>query len=138
MVTDLIERLHNHPMKEKRLFVFDAPSDQDVGFLYRHAAGLLLLSKGEGFGLPLIEAANHGIPIICSDIPVFREIAGDFAFYVDSRDSAFVAAGIDACWKARQAGTLVDTRNMPRLTWEQSSLSLLNVVFDNSWLEATE
>jgi len=88
MVSDLMDRLRGHPMRGTRLFVLDAPSDQDVSFLYGHAAGLLYLSKGEGFGLPLLEAANHGTPIICSDIPVFHEIAGDFATYVVNRDPA--------------------------------------------------
>jgi len=138
MVSDLMDRLRGHPMRGTKLFVFDAPSDQDVSFLYGHAVGLLYLSKGEGFGLPLLEAADHGIPIICSDIPVFHEIAGDFATYVVNRDPAFVAKAIATWWEAKKAAKLPDIRLMPRLTWEQSSLALLNVVFDNSWVQGAK
>jgi glycosyltransferase involved in cell wall biosynthesis len=45
------------------------------------ADGLLFPSKAEGFGMPLIEAGLRGIPIFCSDIPPFREIAGGSALY---------------------------------------------------------
>jgi glycosyltransferase involved in cell wall biosynthesis len=40
--------------------------------------GLLFPSITEGFGIPVIEGALHGTPLFCSDIPSFREIAGDY------------------------------------------------------------
>lgn len=138
MVSELMERLRNHPLAGKKLFLFEGPSDADIQFLYEHAAGLLFLSKGEGFGLPLIEAANHGTAIVCSDIPVFREIAGDFAIYIDQSSLETATAGIRHWWDASRAGELPDTKLMPRLTWEQSGSALLNVVFDNHWIGSEE
>ena len=43
-------------------------------------------SHAEGFGLPLVEAMQRGLPVMASDIPVFREVGGDFMAYFDLAD----------------------------------------------------
>lgn len=61
--------------------------------LYRLADLLLLPSHDEGFGIPILEAAAHRMPIVCSDLPVLRDLAGDAAVYVaPDADAAVVAA----------------------------------------------
>lgn len=50
---------------------------------YRTAKALIFPSLYEGFGLPPLEAASTGCPIICSDIPVMREVYGNLPFYFD-------------------------------------------------------
>jgi glycosyltransferase involved in cell wall biosynthesis len=134
MVENLMTQLRHHPQANHNLFFFEQITDVEIDFLYSKAAGLLFLSKGEGFGLPLVEAANHGTPIICSDIPVFREIAGNFATYVTLGDPQILASQIGAWWDKRCKGDLPDIHRMPRLTWEKSGEALMNVVIDNSWL----
>ncbi|MGZ4976596.1 MAG: glycosyltransferase [Methylobacter sp.] len=133
MVEQLMDRIRNHPAAGSKLFLFEAPADDDINFLYKNTKALLFLSKGEGFGLPLVEAANHGAAIICSDIPVFHEIAGEFATYVDNTSPDRVAQEIEQWWSMPRSGKLQNTHLMPRLTWEQSASSLLEVVFDNRW-----
>lgn len=128
MVDELMERLHTHPLLGKRLFLFESPSDADLRALYANASGLLFLSKGEGFGLPLIEAAHYGTSIVCSDIPVFREISGEFATYVDINDINVLERGLKLWWSKKQTGELPDTRLMPRLTWKQSAEQLWQVI----------
>ncbi len=135
MVGELMDRLRSHPLLGKKLFLIEGPSDIDMASLYKMAAGLLFLSKAEGFGLPLVEAANHGIPIVCSDIPVFHEIAGDFATYVALQNAVSVATDLDKWWEKRNSGKLPNTRDMPRLSWEQSAEALLDVVFNNNWIK---
>jgi glycosyltransferase involved in cell wall biosynthesis len=54
-------------------------SDALLSDLYRLADGLLFPSRYEGFGIPILEAGLAGMPIFCSDIPPFRESAGDAA-----------------------------------------------------------
>jgi len=80
-----VERLQSHSEFKKRLHWLERPNDADLDFAYRHAAALIQASHAEGFGLPLLEAARCGTPIVCSDIPVFREIAGDDASFFESR-----------------------------------------------------
>lgn len=51
--------------------------------LIAQAHGLIMPSFAEGFGVPIIEALAVNTPVLCSDIPVFREVAGELADYFD-------------------------------------------------------
>jgi glycosyltransferase involved in cell wall biosynthesis len=59
------------------------PSDRVVSDLYRLADALFLPSREEGFGLPVLEAALHRLPIVATDLPVLREVAGEAATWLD-------------------------------------------------------
>jgi glycosyltransferase involved in cell wall biosynthesis len=59
---------------------------KELGALISGAKALLAPSFAEGFGLPLIEAKTFGTPVICSDIPVFREIMGTKANFISPND----------------------------------------------------
>ena len=60
----------------------------ELAWLYAHAEMVLLPSRYEGFGFPLLEAMTAGVPAIVSDIPVFHEVGGDAARYVPVDDPA--------------------------------------------------
>ena len=53
----------------------------ELAALYRGAAVVALPSLYEGFGMPAVEALAAGAPLVLSDLPVFREVAGDAALY---------------------------------------------------------
>ncbi len=59
-----------------------ALTDDDVRSLYVVSDALLFPSQTEGFGLPILEAGLHGIPVFCSDIPAHREIGRHIATYL--------------------------------------------------------
>ena len=61
-------------------------SDGAIAALMDRAAGVLLPSLAEGFGLPATEAAARGIPLIANDLPVLREILGDIPIYASVSD----------------------------------------------------
>ena len=83
LVDELIKRIQSHPLLNERLFFFQAISDELLEQLYQISDGLIAASYDEGFGLPLIEAAQNKCEIIARDIPIFREVAGDSATYFD-------------------------------------------------------
>ena len=63
-----------------------SPTDAVMGDLYRLADALFLPSRDEGFGLPILEAAAHRLPIVCTDLPALRQLAGDVALYIEAED----------------------------------------------------
>jgi len=74
--------------------MLDDPSSEElVHDLYRLVDMLFLPSLDEGFGIPILEAGAHRLPIVCSDLPALRALAGDAALYVaPDADPAVVAA----------------------------------------------
>ena len=60
--------------------------DRELATWLAHAQALLFPSFIEGFGMPLVEALMLGVPVVASDLPVFREIAGNIPCYLDPLD----------------------------------------------------
>jgi glycosyltransferase involved in cell wall biosynthesis len=63
-----------------------------LGALYAAAIGLIFPSFEEGFGVPILEAQMCGCPVVCSDIPVFHEVAGDSALLAPASDADALGA----------------------------------------------
>jgi glycosyltransferase involved in cell wall biosynthesis len=78
---DIIDRLAGHQMLNKKLFVFHDMDDRSLEYCYLKSKGLIFSSVTEGFGLPIVEAMSRGVPVLCSDIEVFREIGEDYPRY---------------------------------------------------------
>lgn len=70
-------------------------SVEELKAYYQNAALFLCPSIFEGFGIPVLEALNAGIPVLCSDLPVFREIAGEAACYVNPDRESFARRILD-------------------------------------------
>lgn len=66
-------------------------SDRAKEVLYANASLFVTASHYEGFGMPVLEAMSHSIPCAVSDIPVFREVAGEAAAYFDCRNPHDIA-----------------------------------------------
>jgi glycosyltransferase involved in cell wall biosynthesis len=125
MMETLAERLGRHPDLSKRLFWLDGISDEYLDAIYAASTCLIAASEGEGFGLPLIEAAQHKLPIIARDIPVFREVAGEHAFYFSGQDPQTLADAIKRWLALNAEGKASRSVDMPWLTWQQSAKQLL-------------
>lgn len=132
MVEQLAERLRSHPELNKRLFWLEGISDEYLGEVYRASTCLIAASYGEGFGLPLIEAAQHKIPIIARDIPVFREVAGGHAFYFDSNTPSGLAAEIKEWLGLYEKREHPASDDMPWLTWKESARNLVSIILYGS------
>ncbi|NJM10229.1 MAG: glycosyltransferase family 4 protein, partial [Bdellovibrionaceae bacterium] len=132
MVEDLIERLRSHPEKNKRLFWLDDASDGMLQSLYQKAACLIAASYGEGFGLPLVEGAANKLPIMARDIPVFREVAGDHAYYFTAQSSEELAEAVSDWLKLDSTGMAPAPEGITPLTWAQSASALAKFLCDDS------
>ena len=131
MVEEFVESVRSHPRLNKQLIFAEAPSDTALAQLYTEAAGLLLLSKGEGLGLPLIEAASYGIPILCSDIPSFRELAQQHATYTHAETTKSLANDIKD-WHGRlKQSELPDSALIRVNTCSESAEALLEALLED-------
>ncbi len=107
-------------------YVGDAP----LLALYRGARFLVFPSLYEGFGLPLLEAMAVGCPVVCSDLPVFREVAGAAAEYAPTGDaSAWVEAlvRVDTDLARRTELRLLGLERAAAFDWERSVGETLEV-----------
>ncbi len=91
--------------------------DEQVGKVLESADALICTSHEEGLGLPLLEAQFAGLPVIAPDQPVFREVLGQSAIYIDPSNpraaASTIAAAVDeAGWRTRFVER--GTRNLSR------------------------
>jgi glycosyltransferase involved in cell wall biosynthesis len=131
MMDDFVERIGQHPQRESRLFWLQGITDEMLEEIYCSSDARLAASEGEGFGLPLIEAAQHGLPIIARDIPIFREVASEHAYYFRGETAQALAGALTAWLSLGDA--IPASAGMPWLTWKQSSRQLLDVVLGRRW-----
>lgn len=120
-VDELVRQLKQHPQRQQRLFWLDGVSDALLKRLYQQGDALVAASLGEGFGLPLIEAAQHGLGIIARDIPVFREVAGPYADYFRGDTGEALAEELIAWFERWQQGQQPHSQGMPFNHWSQSA-----------------
>jgi glycosyltransferase involved in cell wall biosynthesis len=96
--------------------------DAQLAWLYRQASLFVFLSLDEGFGMPCLEALHFGTPILASDIPVFREILRDQAWYADPHSidgaAAAIAAALDHV--ARQGRPMLKRPHELGYSWTAS------------------
>lgn len=129
----IVHRLLNNTQLEKRLFWLEGVSDEFLESIYSQSSCLVAASEGEGFGLPLIEAAQHKLSIIARDIPIFREVLGEHAFYFSGLTPDALADSVQAWLALDKEGQAPQSDTMPWLTWKQSTQNLLDVMLGNQW-----
>ncbi|MFT7260191.1 MAG: glycosyltransferase involved in cell wall biosynthesis, partial [Glaciecola sp.] len=124
----LIEKLLNHVEVGKRLFWLVGISDAYLEKIYAACTCLIASSEGEGFGLPLIEAAQHKLPIIARNIPVSREVAGEHAFYFTGLEPKDLAQTVKDWIELFESKKHPGSEGMPWLTWSESASQLLDTL----------
>jgi glycosyltransferase involved in cell wall biosynthesis len=83
MPGEWVTRNYRSELGTGRLLFMKKVNDATLLDLYLNCAALVYPSKVEGFGLPLLEALGCGTPVVCSEIEVCREVAGEVAYYFD-------------------------------------------------------
>ncbi|MEN6509924.1 MAG: glycosyltransferase family 1 protein [Smithella sp.] len=128
MVDELVGRLRAHPRLNKRLFWLEGITDEYLEKIYAASTCLIAASCGEGFGLPLIEAARHKLPIIARDIPVYHEVAGGYACYFKDETPTALAQAIKGWLALYIIQQHPKSNSMPWLTWRESARQLSRAI----------
>jgi glycosyltransferase involved in cell wall biosynthesis len=108
-------------------------SDDTLAALYSGAAVVALPSLAEGFGLPAVEAAACGAPVVLSDIPAHRETLGDDALFFPARDPTVLAERIRHLLESDMLRRSLAERGharVARYTWEAAAESLRTLVHE--------
>lgn len=126
--------VRQHPEFGSRLFWFERASDEWLKRLYGLSDCVICASEGEGFGLPLIEAANERKPVVARDIAVFREVAGDGAFYFPASTDPTVLYKALQDWSALHAARKhPDSALMQPMNWRAAAEGLASVLQKDDW-----
>ncbi len=88
-------------------------SDSDLSTAYAAADAVVYPSLCEGFGRVCLEAVVSGAPLTCSDLPVMREVAGNYANYFDPHDVASIAQGMATALTKSRRCEISDSRFSP-------------------------
>nr|WP_319947329.1 glycosyltransferase family 1 protein [uncultured Shimia sp.] len=118
---EVFDRLDQSPLRDHKIFEFSNLSDGQIGRLMQTSAGLLFPSFAEGFGLPPVEATAMGVPVVCGELDVIREILQDKPIYASVTDSyAWEQAILDLARQHQEKGSAdraTSTRYTPP-TWD--------------------
>jgi glycosyltransferase involved in cell wall biosynthesis len=125
---ETIKRLRSSPANSDRLFWLEGISDEYLEKIYGVCTCLIAASEAEGFGLPLIEAAQHKLPIIARDIPVFREVAGNNVYYFNGSSYESLALSIKKWIVLHESEQAPQSVNISYISWKQSAEQLLSAI----------
>ena len=115
------------------LHYIERPTDTELDYMYKQALMFLFISKGEGFGLPLIEASVYNTPVACSEIASFEEIGGNHVLYVDIETTDKLVVDLKRCFELISNGLAPESNEISKLSWSESAEQLLRVVVDQNW-----
>jgi glycosyltransferase involved in cell wall biosynthesis len=127
-IREVETRIRTHPMLNKLFFLIENPSDAELEILYSKATALIAASTAEGFGLPIVEAALHGVPALASDIPVFHEVGGDGALYFSLESPDNLAETVDRIASLSKEERLAMAKKINVLTWKESAEMFMGVI----------
>jgi glycosyltransferase involved in cell wall biosynthesis len=123
LVEDLLKRLDAHPERGRRLFWFSGVSDGILAETYKRSDLLLVASFGEGFGLPIIEARQFGLPVLARDLPVFREVLGNAGTFFDTTDPSELADHLEEWARSELPDRVVPEKDSH--SWSDSKSQLV-------------
>jgi glycosyltransferase involved in cell wall biosynthesis len=131
IIDETIELIQSSKYLNKKLFFIENASDEFLEILYKASSCLIMASKGEGFGLPLIEAAINKTPIILNDIPILREVAQNFAFYYKDDSPEELAKVIIEWLDLFKKNRHPKSEGMPFISWAETASLIFDFIVKN-------
>lgn len=126
----IVEHIRTLQYHGKPVSLWTDLNDTEVEFLYKNSKMLLFPSIAEGFGLPIVEALQHKLPVLASDIPVHREVGGDRIGYFDIYHTDSLVRQIEDI-----ENTGMPSQLLPQDDWTPTSWGESTEIFFNKALE---
>ena len=116
-----------------RIVWHDGIPDAAYRELLNSARCSISASKIEGFGLSVLEAQAQGVPMVCSDIPIFHEVGGEGVFYFDQTNPKQAAEIISELADKTVSSSLIERgyTNAQRYTWARSAAAAASLLKKN-------
>ena len=124
--------LSSLPAFGSKLFLPGYVSDRELAETMRLCSATVCASRDEGFGLPLVEAAALGCPVIARDIEIFRETSGGKAFFFENGDAGKIAEALRKWFALTRKQQLTFVPKESLVTWKQSAEMLKAIVFQGA------
>jgi glycosyltransferase involved in cell wall biosynthesis len=102
-------------------------SPVELNVLYKNAAALIYASLYEGFGLPILEAFYHQLPVVTSNISSMSEVAGSAAALVDPLEPDSITQGIDQSINNRHKYSQAGIARLKHFSWEKAARETIQV-----------
>lgn len=124
--------METHPYYGKRIFHIANASNADIDYLYSNAFLVAFPTHMEGFGLPLVEALEHGVPVVATDIDVLKEIGGDYCYYFKANDVQDFVKQIEQIQNNEKI--YIEKKEKLRtycpITWDQSANQMKEIILN--------
>lgn len=112
---------------EKNVIITNYLSKGDIHALYRHAKAFLFPTFYEGFGIPILEAMHHGLPVLTSTTGAAPETSGGHAVLVDPFDPESIGSGIDQIEQYDKEKLILAKQFAEMHTWERTAQMTVDV-----------
>lgn len=124
------ETLHNHPDYGTRIHHLEGMEDDAITYLYQNAQFLAFCSYTEGFGLPIIEAIRRGTPVLSADVPVLREVGGEYCVWFEQDNAEELCERIQefAASKPHYDHLKKRIEGYETISWEESFRQLRDIL----------
>jgi glycosyltransferase involved in cell wall biosynthesis len=124
---DVGQLASRYGLRPGRVRILGRVPDEDLAILYSQATAVVVPSRWEGFGLPVLEGMAAGAPVVCSDVPALREVGGDAVVTVPTGDSTALAHALAKLSVDAQLRVDLGARGQRRahdFSWERSAKQL--------------
>lgn len=114
---------------ENRVVIYDGATDEQYREALKHARCAISASRIEGFGLPLIEAQQAGVPFVAADTPIFHEIGQESVLYFDPDSPEAAAAQIEKLADLATSNDYIERgfANVSRFSWKKSAKAAADI-----------
>jgi len=132
---EIVRAIANTPHRDKVIWLRDT-TDAELAYAYEHAHALVHASTVEGFGLPLVECAAHGTPVLANRSEIATEVLGDFGAYFDATPESLTEALLALEDQGEHARLVARIAGFSWPTWEQVVPALFGALVASAQGEA--